>query len=947
MRRARLLLVLVLFILTTLPLQSGSAGFDVQAANPQRQAEALLARLTPEEKVGQLFLVTFAGLDVAAGTPIVDLVTKYHVGGVVLSAANDNFIGPDNALSEAYRVNTTLQTRVWEVNDAAQAGGMAETPLPSRYVPLLIGLSQEGDQYPGDQLLNGMTPLPSLMSVGATWDVDLARRVGSAQAAELSSLGFNLLLGPSLDVLYSPPAEGGEDMGTRSFGGDPYWVGVMGQSFIQGLHEGSGGRLAVIAKHFPGRGASDRSPETEVATVRKSLEQLKQVELAPFFSVTGLAPEAAKTTDGLLVSHIRYQGFQDNIRATTSPVSFDRKALEQILALPQLDTWRKNGGVIVSDDLGSPALRRFYESAGQVFDARQVARNAFLAGSDLLYLNNFVAEGDPDAYTTIIRTISLFTAKYREDPAFAERVDASVLRILTMKYRLYPNFTLDSILPADQERLNTIGQSTQLSFEVARKAAGLISPEQEDLDTLLPRPPGLNDRIVFITDNRPWRQCTRCPEQVTLAVDAMQNAVMRLYGPQAGGQVFASRLVSYSTTDLNNMLNGTQAEITQLEQDLRQAGWIVFGLLNQDSSRPESRAVTRFLSERPDLFRNKRLIAFTFSAPYYLDATDISKFTAYYGLYSKVPAFVDVAARILFQELSPVSSPPVSVPGVGYDLITATSPDPTQVISLFLDTLEPLPPGTTPQATLEPTPVPVFNIGDALPLRTGVILDHNGLAVPDGTVVDFLFTAGGDTGTVQQIETTTLAGVARATYRIQTPGLLEVRVISNPAVTSQILRMDVSEAGGVITPISPTQAPTETPMPTPSATPTVTPTATPVVLPPARPGTFSDWLLAMLLIWSASGVVYVFGQMRFSQRWGFRWAMLTALGGLLAYFYLAMTRMVNEDAAREISTGQIITITGLGIIAGLLIGVAWRRWMQARARSQPERHITGPKSPAG
>ncbi len=93
-------------------------------------------------------------------------------------------------------------------------------------------------------------------------------------------------------------------------------------------------RLMVIANHFPGRGSADRPSGEEPATVRKSLEQLKQIELAPYFSVTGNAINAESTADGLLVSHIRYQGFQGNIRSTTRPVSFDPQALSQILSLP-------------------------------------------------------------------------------------------------------------------------------------------------------------------------------------------------------------------------------------------------------------------------------------------------------------------------------------------------------------------------------------------------------------------------------------------------------------------------------------------------------------------------------------------------------------------------------------------------------------------------------------
>src|SRR5690242_5475506 len=135
--------------------------------------------------------------------------------------------------------------------------------------------------------------------------------------------------------------------------------------------------MIVVAKHFPGRGDSDRSPDEEVATVRKSLEELKQIELPPFFAVTS-STDATGLADGLLVSHIRYQGFQGNIRATTRPVSLDETALSDVIALPEFTTWRANGGLIVSDALGSQAVRDFYSQTGETFAPRLVARDAFV-----------------------------------------------------------------------------------------------------------------------------------------------------------------------------------------------------------------------------------------------------------------------------------------------------------------------------------------------------------------------------------------------------------------------------------------------------------------------------------------------------------------------------------------------------------------------------------------
>jgi hypothetical protein len=55
-------------------------------------------------------------------------------------------------------------------------------------------------------------------------------------------------------------------------------------------------------------------------------------------------------------------------------------------------------------------------------------------------------------------------------------------------------------------------------------------------------------------------------------------------------------------------------------------------------------------------------------------------------------------------------------------------------------------PEATPEATttVEPPPPPEFRIGDIIPIRTGVILDHNGNPVPDGTPVSFIFTLSGE-----------------------------------------------------------------------------------------------------------------------------------------------------------------------------------------------------------
>ena len=895
-----------------------SAGVNAQTPTPPPQVQALLRAMTPEERVGQLFLVTFAGTDTGEESQIYDLIANRHIGGVVLLSENDNFVVEPNTIVSAYQLIEDLQTIEWDAT--------SEVTTPRKvYVPLFMGVSQEGDGVPDDQVLSGMTPLPNEMAIGATWNVENALQVGSVMGSELSSIGFNLFMGPSLDVVESPNPSARSDLGTRVFGGDPYWVGEMGQSYISGLHVGSNERMIVVAKHFPGRGDSDRSPEEEVATVRKSLEQLKQVELFPFFAIT-TSPDSGANADGLLVSHIRYQGFQGNIRATTRPVSFDASALSAILALPQFSAWRGNGGLIVSDDLGSTAVRDFYSLGGEIFSPRLVARDAFLAGNDLLYLGNITTDEFDDTYSATLRILDAFAQEYRNDQVFAQLVDAAVTRILTHKLRMYPTLNIQNVVPFEFG-LNEIGSSAQVSFDIARSAATLISPDPQELNTLLPAPPTTNDRIVFLTDVSRYMQCSTCPEYDSFAVDSFQRAVLRLYGPDGSGQVLRSRVSSFSLSDLVALLDG-DAE-TNIESSLNNASWIVLSLT--DVGNGQLNTLRRFFSERPNLLRNKNVILFSFTAPYYLDATDISKLTAYYALYSKQPTFVDVAARILFQQITLQGSSPVSIPEVGYDLITQTSPSPNQIIPLRLDQTDEQVTVVEGTLTPEPTATPFYKIGASISVRAGPIIDRNNHLVPDGTVVIFTMSTRDETGSIlQQVEAITSDGVAHASFVIDKPGKVEVRAVSEPAVLSDVLQFDATDEGVAVTVV--VQLPTGTPEP-PSPTPTIMPEDN-FISPDGYPraGIWFIVLLgifgsAMLTFWAVSRVI--------SLRWGVRFALSVLIGGLGAYNYLALgfpraLAWISSDSGGAFG---ILLFTLAGEALAIILAWAWWRLFSG-SRSQ-------------
>jgi len=797
----------------------------------QQQATDLLSQLTAEERVGQLFLVTFRGSDSKALEDAKELVTTYHISGVFLTARSDNFVDSPETVGQIHSLIASLQTAEY---DGAQQETLNDpntgAPRKPSFIPLFIGMNPLRMGTVSASVLDGLTQLPSQMAIGASWDPALAGQVGQIQGSELNALGVNLMFGPSLDILGDPRLGGGGDIGIRSFGGDPYWVSLMGKAYVEGVHTGSEGRIAVVPEHFPGLGSADRPIAEEIATVRKSLEQLRQIELAPFFAVTSGPPgEATGTADGLLMSPIRYQGLQGNIRATTRPVSLDRASFDLLMGQEPIASWRAAGGIVVSDSLGARSIRRFYDPLGQSFPAHLVARDAFQAGNDLLWLADFQAPADPDATTTIRATLDFFAQKYREDPVFAQRVDESVLRILALKLRLYDGrFRLGGFLVTASD-LENLGKGEAVTFQVARASATLVLPSDEELQDRLGGSPKLGERVLFLTDVRLTTHCAKCSQRLVLDRTGLEKAVLSLYGPQSAGEVGGWNLASYSLADLAVYLGeprpATEAlPVTspeELEQPLKSADWLVFSVLNSTPDVYGSNALKLLLDRRPDIVASKRVVVFAHDVPYDLDATDLSKVDAFFGLYSGSPAFVDIAARLLFFELQAPGSAPVNVPGIGYDLISALAPDPRQKI-----TLEVVPPQ---DATTTATEEEGYSVGDTVSLRTGPITDSNGHPVPDGTPVDFVLSypseAVAENIPKSTVGSTTKGGVAEVSFALDRLGLITVQVVSGAASRSDILQLDVqADIPAFVTVIAPTEIPS--PMAVASSTPPpVAPTA--------------------------------------------------------------------------------------------------------------------------
>ncbi len=706
--------------------------------------------------------------------------------------------------------------------------------------------------------------------------------------------------------------------------------------------------------------------------------------------MTGDATDPFETADGLLTGHIRYQGFQgDNPRLLTRPISLDPQAMQALLRLDPIASWRNEGGLIVSDALGLRGVRRFYDPQETTFPNRRIAQDAFLAGNDLLYVGDFGTNPPVDQTETVINTIEFFVQSYKEDPNFQARVDESVRRIIRKKLDLYGGqFAVQSVVPPASGLEDLVSQR-EVTFTVAQNALTLLSPNQADLLTS----PQSGENIVIFTDTRMVSQCSSCEPYSLMETDALQSAILRSYGPAGSGLVTVNTIRSFSFDELDDWLvygpppetlpddtgqgetpevddsaveegadaadsgdvtetadagetiglNNTTPEPDEIYTSLLSADWIVFVMLDFNTDIPSSSVVKRFLSESP-VSTDTQIVVMSMAAPYYLDSTEVGKLAAYYALYGYTDPFIDVAARALFQGVPLNGASPVSVSAINYDILEATSPAPTQVIPLSV-TLEP------PTNEIVPTPTADQALevrrGDTLFLTAGTIVDHNGHPVPDGTPVEFVFNYVGQ-GLRDTSPVTTVDGIARIQQVLDRPGNLEITVQSGPAQTSISYEFTIPEdpadpgVGRIAVPTAAAAAESPEPTETP-----VTPTeaiSTPEITPTKVNGdgdeknvNFGDLFLSLFGLIGLGGIIFVAGVIRHDVNYGLLLALPSVGLGLFSYNYYAMLlpgahkwqALFGEDWSASIAT-WFGTLVGLGLT--LLALYAWANWIPLRKR---------------
>lgn len=358
------------------------------AAAPGSKAQQLLDSMTPDEKIGQLFLIrpdalddaqTDAQIDDAAAAGVLQLtdamtavLREYPAGGIVLFGKN--------------------------LESPAQLTAFTAALQQASAVPLLLGIDEEGGRVSRIANSPGFTvkQYASMGAVGATGDPANAEEAGTTIGTYLAQYGLNLDFAPDADVNTNPD---NIVIGDRSFGSDPQLVAQMAAAEITGLHSAG---VMTSAKHFPGHGDTQGDTHAGAVSVQKTWSELQNCELIPF----GAAIAAG--TDLVMAAHIT----APNVTSDGLPASLSKE-----LITDKLRGELGFQGVVTTDAMSMGAITQAYTPG-------DAAVKAILAGADIVLM----PEDYRAAFAGVRDAVNAGTIS-------AQRLDESVLRILSLKER--------------------------------------------------------------------------------------------------------------------------------------------------------------------------------------------------------------------------------------------------------------------------------------------------------------------------------------------------------------------------------------------------------------------------------------------------------------------------------------------------------------------------------
>ena len=325
-------LFLLLFCFSGIAQQNNPLIVEKDALNQQRWVDSIYGKMSIQEKIGQLFMVSVFSRDTKAAFDKVDkLIEKQHIGGVIFSKG-----GPKRQakVSNHFQENSKI--------------------------PLIMAMDAEWGLA---MRLDSTFAYPWNMTLGAITDNKIIYKVGKRIGEHTKRLGMHINFAPVVDINTNPR---NPIIGNRSFGEDRNNVTEKSLAYMKGMQ--SVGVLAN-AKHFPGHGDTEKDSHKTLPTINFSKKRIDSIELYPY---RRLIEEGLSS---VMVAHLNVPALE---KRENYPSSISKNIVTNILQ-------RELGfnGLVFTDALGMKGASNF-KNPGEIDLA------AFLAGNDILLMSGNV-----------------------------------------------------------------------------------------------------------------------------------------------------------------------------------------------------------------------------------------------------------------------------------------------------------------------------------------------------------------------------------------------------------------------------------------------------------------------------------------------------------------------------------------------------------------------------
>lgn len=351
-------------------------------------AKKICEQMTVEQKVGQLFMVSFFTWDLQELHLLRNKLREYFIGGVF------HYTAHHQEMADFFSV---LQAEA--------------------HVPLLV--SSDFEMGAGWIIKEGVV-FQRPMARGYFGTPDLEYTIAKIIAQQGRSAGANMSFSPVVDVNTNPLCP---DVNTRAYSDNADKVTELAAGFVRGMQDNN---MLATLKHFPGNGETIMDQHIGPAIIDVSKRNMHAVFLKPY-------KELIKTCDpaAVMVAHLEVPSLCSEIHPKTKrtvPASVSKEIITELLKKNM-----KFKGIVITDATNMGGINNLYSR-------EEAAVKTIQAGSDMIL----------DFYSDFERDYNAVLSAVLHNEISEERLNDAVMRVLTAKMKL--NLHIDAGMPWDKNK---------------------------------------------------------------------------------------------------------------------------------------------------------------------------------------------------------------------------------------------------------------------------------------------------------------------------------------------------------------------------------------------------------------------------------------------------------------------------------------------------------------